>query len=163
MTAPTRAPLPRWMSPERVDRRLWHPSLLPYSMQLASAEANGHHALAALIRELDAEQQAAYRVEPTVEDAVHTLLRTLHRDGAQPLPMSLSPIEHTALWTLLRRGTLTVEGGKLDLADDLATWDEDRLVTVCGEYPQLEDLALAQGVGVTADTVHGLLEKGRGT
>lgn len=163
MTTATRAPLPRWLNPERVDARLWHPSLLPHSLQLASAEANGHVELAALIRELAAEQQAASRVEPTVEQAMHSLLRTLHRDGASPLPASLSPTDGVALWTLLRRGTLTVAEGKLDLADDLATWDVERVVTVCGEYPALEDLPIAQGVGGTADTVHGLLERGRGT
>lgn len=163
MTAPTRSPLPRWMSPERLDRRLWHPSLLPYPMQLAAAEANGHRDLAALIRELSAEQAAATRPEPTVEQAMHALLRTLHRDGASPLPASLSPTEHTAMWTLLRRGTLTVEGGSLHLADDLRDKDAELLVLVCGEYPALEDLDIAQGVGGARETVHGLLEKGRGT
>lgn len=163
MTTATRAPLPRWMSPERADRRLWHPSILPYPMQLASAEANGHHALAALIRELSAEQQAANRPEPTVEEAMHTLLRTLHANGASPLPASASPVERTALWTLLRRGTLTVEGGNVALAADLRGWDADRLVTVCGEYPALEDLNLAQGVGGLGDTGDGLLDGGTGT
>lgn len=162
MTTATRAPLPRWMSPERVDRRLWHPSLLPYSLQLASAEANGHRDLAALIRELSVEQQASYRPELTVEEAMHELLRTLHAGGVQPLPASMSPTEHTALWTLLRRGTLTVEGGKVALADDLRGWEVERLVTVCGEYPQLEDLSIAQGVGVTADTGPRLLDGGTG-
>lgn len=163
MTTATRTALPRWMSPERVDRRLWHPSILPYPMQLASAEANGHRDLANLIRELEAEQAAASSAEPTVEEAMHALLRTLHRDGARPLPPSMSPVEHTATWTLLRRGTLTVAEGKLDLADDLATWDVEHLTLVCGGYPQLEDLPIAQGVGGTADTGPRLLEKGRGT
>lgn len=163
MTTATRTALPRWMSPERVDRRLWHPSILPYPMQLASAEANGHVELADLIRTLAAEQEAFYAPTPTVEEAMHTLLRTLHRDGASPLPASMSPTEHTAMWTLLRRGTLTVVGGKVSLADDLRDKDAELLVLVCGEYPALEDLPIAQGVGGATDTGDGLLERGRGS
>lgn len=163
MTPATRTDLPRWMNPHRVDSRLWSNAILPFALQLDAAVADGDLALASLLRELEAERVAAERPAPTVEEAMHTVLRTLHRDGAQSLPASLSPVEHLALWTLLRRGTLTVTGGTVALAADVAHWDVERLVAVLGEYPALEDLDLGAGVGAAGDTAKRLLEKGRGT
>lgn len=146
------------------NMRLWHNSIIPWSRQLANARRRGNHTLAVRIQALiDAAAATAPKTEPTVEQAMHALLTTLHRHGAQPVPSIPSPNGSLALWTLLRRGTVTATGGWLYLADDLIGMDVELLVLMHGRYPELEDLESLRGVGGLSDTSNSLLERGRGT
>lgn len=155
--------LPRWISPRKLDSRIWHNAILPFARQITRAERRGDRALAALLRELEAERTTSARGEKTVEDAMHELLRTLHADGAQPVHTSASQNEQMALWTLLQRGTLNASGGIVTLADDLRGMDVELLCLMHGTYPTLEDLDIDAGVGGVRETARSLLERGRGS
>ncbi|CPX20617.1 Uncharacterised protein [Mycobacteroides abscessus] len=144
--------------------RIWHNAVIPWTRQLANAKRRGHHELAARIQaRIDAAAPTAPITEPTVEQAMRTLLTTARTEGFTLLPHAPTPNEWLAFWTLARRGTVNVQGGRVTLADDLAGMDADLLVLMRGRYPELEDLESLRGVGGLVDTVHSLLERGRGT
>lgn len=158
----TAAALPRWTH-SKPHTRIWHNTIIPFARQISRAERRGDHALAALLRELEAERMAGVRGEQTVEQAMHALLRTLRAEGAQPVHTSASQTEQTALWTLLQRGTVNASGGIVTLADDLRGMDVDLLCLMHGTYPELADLDIDAGVGGVDETVRSLLERGRGS
>ncbi|GLE54888.1 hypothetical protein NJBCHELONAE_01990 [Mycobacteroides chelonae] len=155
--------LPRWTNPSKPRQRIWHNTIIPFVRQISRAERRGDHALAALLRELESERTAGVRGEQTVEQAMHTLLRALHAEGAQQVPPSMSLPESAALAVLIRRGTLNAHGGIVTLADDLHAMDADLLCLMHGTYPELEDLDVGAGVGGVRDTGMRLLERGRGS
>ncbi|WP_078281728.1 hypothetical protein [Mycobacteroides franklinii] len=154
--------LPRW-SHSKLRQRIWHNSIIPFARQITRAERRGDRALAALLRELEAERITSARGEQTVEQAMHSLLRTLHAEGTQPVHASASPTESLAFWTLLQRGTLNAHGGIVTLAEDVRDMDVELLVLMHGGYPELEDLDIDAGVGGVRETVRSLLERGRGS
>lgn len=158
----TAAALPRWTH-SKPRQRIWHNTIIPFVRQISRAERRGDRALAALLRELEAERTAGARGEQTVEQAIHELLRTLHAEGAQPVRTSASPNESLAFWTLIQRGTLNASGGIVTLADDLRAMDVELLLLMHGTYPELEDLDIDAGVGGVRETVRSLLERGRGS
>lgn len=141
------AALPRWQRPRKLDGRIWHNTIIPFARQITRAERRGDRALAALLRELEAERTAGARGEQTVEQAMHSLLRALRAEGTEQLPTSASPSESTAVLTLLRRGTVTAERGRLTLRDDLQGMDVELLLLMHGTYPELADLDIDAGVG----------------
>lgn len=158
----TAAALPRW-SHSKPHTRIWHNTIIPFTRQISRAERRGDRALAALLRELEAERTAGVRGEQTVEQAMHSLLRALRAEGAQPVRTSVSASESTAVLTLLRRGAVTVERGRLTLRDDLQGMDVELLCLMHGTYPELDDLDIDAGVGGVRETVRSLLERGRGS
>lgn len=158
----TAAAFPRWTR-SKPHTRIWHNTIIPFVRQISRAERRGDRALAALLRELEAERTASARGEQTVEEAMHTLLRTLHAKGAQRVRTSMSQTESLAFWTLLQRGTLNASGGIVTLADDLRGMDVELLLLMHGTYPELEDLDIDAGVGGVRENVRSLLERGRGS
>lgn len=151
------------MTSANAPMRIWHNSIIPWTRQLSRAERRGNDALAARIRERIAAHTATSEPDATVEQAMHSLLRELHAEGTTPLHTSVSPSESTAVLTLLRRGTVTVERGRLTLHHDLQGMDIDLLCLMHGTYPELEDLDIDAGVGGVRETARSLLERGRGS
>ncbi|SIF35266.1 hypothetical protein [Mycobacteroides abscessus] len=146
------------------NMRIWHNSIIPWSRQLANARRRGNRELAARIQaRIDAATPTAPTTDVTVERAMRALLTTARSDGFALLPSAPSPNEALAFWTLARRGTVNVQGGRVTLADDLGEMDADLLCLMRGRYPELEDLESLRGVGGLRDTGASLLEKGRGT
>ena len=133
------------MTAANVSTRIWHNSIIPWAHQLQRAERRRNVALAARIRERIAARNTTTEPDVTVEQAMHTLLRVLRAEGTAPMRTSVSPNESTALLTLLRRGTVTVERGRLSLRADLRDMDVEMLELMHGTYPELEDV-----VGVSA-------------
>ncbi|WP_157933555.1 hypothetical protein [Mycobacteroides abscessus] len=151
------------MTSANAPMRIWHNSIIPWTRQLSRAERRGNNALAARIRDRIAAHTATSEPDATVDQAMHSLLRALRTEGAQPVRTSVSTSESTAVLTLLRRGTVTVERGRLTLRDDLQGMDVELLCLMHGTYPQLEDLDIDAGVGGVRETVRSLLERGRGS
>lgn len=151
------------MTSANAPMRIWHNSIIPLARQLSRAERRGNDALAARIRERIAANTATSEPDVTVEQAMHALLRALHSEGTAPLHTSVPPSESTAVLTLLRRGAVTVERGRLTLSDDLRAMDVEMLCLMHGGYPELEDLDVDAGVGGVRETVRSLLERGRGS
>lgn len=148
------------MAAANVPTRIWHNSIIPLARQLQRAERRGNATLAARIRERIAARNAATAPDVTVEQAMHALLRTLRAEGTAPMRTSVSPNESTAVLTLLRRGTVTVERGRLSLRADLRDMDVEMLALMHGGYPELDDVV---GVVAARDNDTRLLGMGRVT
>lgn len=148
------------MTTANASTRIWHNSIIPLARQLQRAERRGHTALAARIRERIAAHTTTSEPAVTVEQAMHTLLRTLRAEGTAPMHTSVSPTESTAVLTLLRRGTVTIERGRLSLREDLRDMDEAMLCLMHGRFPELDDVV---GVSAARDTATRLLGMGRVT
>lgn len=148
------------MTTANMSTRIWHNSIIPLARQLQRAERRGNHDLATRIQERIAAHTDTTEPAVTVEQAMHALLRTLRAEGTAPMHTSVSPSESTALLTLLRRGTVTVEHGRLSLRADLRDMDTAMLELMHGRYPELEDVV---GVRAARDTATRLLGMGRVT
>lgn len=135
------------MTSANVSMRIWHNSIIPWARQLSRAERRGNAALAAQIRDRIAEHTSISEPVLTVEQAMHELLRALRAEGTAPLRTSVSTSESTAVLTLLRRGAVIVERGRLTLRDDLRVMDVELLLLMHGTYPELADLDIDAGVG----------------
>lgn len=148
------------MTTANASTRIWHNAIIPLTRQLQRADRRGNTTLAARIRERIAAHNAVSEPDVTVEESMHTLLRTLHAEGSAPMRTSVSPNESTAVLTLLRRGAVTVERGRLSLREDLRGMDADLLCVMHGGYPELDDVV---GVSAVRDTATRLLGLGRVT